>query len=564
VFEEAVGSRSRIAPKQGHWAGGPLSKDRKLKDRHLISVHKRANNTIEETRIYAYTKTSKPQDVTDVAGTSHMDYDNLDRVLSEKRTPIAASGQAAYTVTNAYDAVGLRTKVVYPGTSRTLVSAYDRASRVVEVRDGGKITSYAYDANGNRLSETTPNGVTTTSVFDALNRANVTISAKAGSVISRYDYTFDLVGNRRRMSETLAPQPPRTTNYSYDAQYRLTSETSARFSQTLTYDPAGNRTKLTRVEGPITTVTTYVCDPLNRLRSSTQTVNGSAPAATQYAYDLNGNQISQTILGRPAITMIWDTHNRLIGGTVMGITAGAAATYDYRTRRQTKAIATAVTFYRYDQGDAFQELQASAMKVEFIRGSGMGGGIGSILYSDRTMAGGSEETFTYNPSVGHVVALTNAIGVTTETNRFDAFGNIIGTTGFSLNNRLANTKERDVSIPGVFTIDNHGFRYYNPVTGRYISRDPIGYGDGMNPYLYVHNNPINRIDPLGLEDSWWAVAKSLGGAVVQGGLNVVNGAQDGIIGIANLPGRAINAAGRANASVRLPSVGSQVKCKLLI
>jgi len=183
----------------------------------------------------------------------------------------------------------------------------------------------------------------------------------------------------------------------------------------------------------------------------------------------------------------------------MGVTAGAAASYDYRTRRQTKAGGTDVTFFRYDQGDAFQEFKASAMQVEFVRGGGMGGGIGSILYSDRTMvAGGAEETFTYNGSVGHVVALTSGIGMTTETNRFDAFGNVIGTTGFSLNNRLANTKERDVSIPGVFTLDNHGFRYYNPMTGRYISRDPIGYGDGMNVYLYVKGNPINRIDPLGL------------------------------------------------------------------
>jgi len=45
-----------------------------------------------------------------------------------------------------------------------------------------------------------------------------------------------------------------------------------------------------------------------------------------------------------------------------------------------------------------------------------------------------------------------------------------------------------------------GVRYYNPVTGRYISRDPFDYPDGLDNYLYVHNNPSNRIDPLGLVD----------------------------------------------------------------
>ena len=44
----------------------------------------------------------------------------------------------------------------------------------------------------------------------------------------------------------------------------------------------------------------------------------------------------------------------------------------------------------------------------------------------------------------------------------------------------------------------HGFRYYDPEIGRYLTRDPIGYGDGLNVYLYVGNNPVNFIDPLGL------------------------------------------------------------------
>ena len=47
-------------------------------------------------------------------------------------------------------------------------------------------------------------------------------------------------------------------------------------------------------------------------------------------------------------------------------------------------------------------------------------------------------------------------------------------------------------------MDCHGFRYYDAVLGKYSTRDPIGYPDGPNNYLYVNNNPINAIDPLGL------------------------------------------------------------------
>ncbi|WP_071765452.1 RHS repeat-associated core domain-containing protein [Burkholderia ubonensis] len=40
--------------------------------------------------------------------------------------------------------------------------------------------------------------------------------------------------------------------------------------------------------------------------------------------------------------------------------------------------------------------------------------------------------------------------------------------------------------------------YYDPHSGRFISRDLIGLVGGINSYIYVHN-PFIRRDPLGLQ-----------------------------------------------------------------
>jgi len=42
-------------------------------------------------------------------------------------------------------------------------------------------------------------------------------------------------------------------------------------------------------------------------------------------------------------------------------------------------------------------------------------------------------------------------------------------------------------------------RHYDPQQGRFLTRDPLGYGGGINLYSYTANNPINWMDPDGLD-----------------------------------------------------------------
>ena len=63
-------------------------------------------------------------------------------------------------------------------------------------------------------------------------------------------------------------------------------------------------------------------------------------------------------------------------------------------------------------------------------------------------------------------------------------------------------------------------RYYDPGTGKFINRDPIGYKGGINLYGFVGNNPVNESDPSGFDKDWLDYASEFSagaGDIISGG-----------------------------------------------
>ena len=137
------------------------------------------------------------------------------------------------------------------------------------------------------------------------------------------------------------------------------------------------------------------------------------------------------------------------------------------------------------------------MKTFLVRAGGYGGGIGDVVYTENGSSG-EREYFLYN-AIGSTSALTDDFGSVISTTNYGAWGAETGTTGSSENVRKFSTKERSASIG----LDYFGFRYYDPGLGRFLTRDPAGYPDGPNNYLYCMNSPVNKLDPQGLASRRW-------------------------------------------------------------
>ncbi|TAG07868.1 MAG: RHS repeat-associated core domain-containing protein, partial [Verrucomicrobia bacterium] len=132
-----------------------------------------------------------------------------------------------------------------------------------------------------------------------------------------------------------------------------------------------------------------------------------------------------------------------------------------------------------------------------VKASATAGGVGGLL-SQRTTNGAPAvihyPCYDGNGNITQYLTSTGSIAAHFE---YDPFGNTVVNTDTT--NQFAHrfsTKPLDQPT-GLYY---YGYRYYDPTTGRWPSRDPIGEEGGGNLYGFVGNDGFNRWDILGLDD----------------------------------------------------------------
>jgi RHS repeat-associated protein len=268
---------------------------------------------------------------------------------------------------------------------------------------------------------------------------------------------------------------PVATSHGYDNIYQLTQTVlNGSLSETYSYDAVGNRLSSLGVSP-------YLYNESNQLSST--------PAAG-FSYDANGNTLSKTE-GSGTTNYTWDFENRL---TSVSLPGGGVVSFQYDSfgRRIYKNSASGTAIYVYDGDNQIEELNSSGGVVaRYTQGLGIDEPL--ALYRS------GKKYYYHADGLGSIAAMTDNHGTPKASYTYDAFGNDAPPEPppppSSVTNPFRYTGRELDSETGLYY---YRARYYDPMTGRFLSEDPIGFDAGINFYGYVRNNPSAFTDPFGL------------------------------------------------------------------
>jgi RHS repeat-associated protein len=169
------------------------------------------------------------------------------------------------------------------------------------------------------------------------------------------------------------------------------------------------------------------------------------------------------------------------------ITVPAPAEQEYHYDSQGRRLGSVVIYDGENQIAKYDD--SGALLVSYLQGPGIDNPI--------SMTRDGQTYYYHTDALGSITELTDASGNVAQFYRYDAFGTIVQQSGNVQNPFTCTVREFDPET-GLYY---YRARYYDGETGRFLSRDPLEDKKIWNLFVYVMNNPIKLIDPLGLVPS---------------------------------------------------------------
>ncbi len=373
-------------------------------------LQKRPDASLNQPAIsFTYTTAGQRSTMTDASGITHYGYDGRGR-LETKQTP---QGTLSYT----YDAMGNLASTASSNTNGASVAyAYDTLNRLSTVTDnrlsaGANQTTYSYDAVGNLQGYVYPNAVSTSYAYNTLNRLTTATIGTASTSLASYAYTLGAAGNRTSVTE----KSGRTVAYTYDDLYRLTNETIANDANAYnngtlgyTYDAVGNRLKRTSTVSTVTAQTSAY-DVNDRLTSETYDANGNTrQAANGSTYDYDFENHLTNVNG--TVTYLYDGDGNRVAKTEQGLGGAVTTKYLVDTNNPT------------GYAQVVEELRGGSVTRRYTFGH-------SLISQTQVINNAWQTSFYDYDGHGSTRLLTDAAGTVTDTYDYDAFGNLLASTG---------------------------------------------------------------------------------------------------------------------------------------
>jgi RHS repeat-associated protein len=409
---------------------------------------------------YAYDADGNRTRMADASGETSYAYDQLDRLTDSK------DGHGD-VVKYGYDLANQQTSTTYPN-GKAVSRDYDKSGRLQKVTDwSGNATQFSYDADSDLTATIFPPSTSNKDnyTFDNADQmAAVKMTRGSGELVSLL-YTRDKDGQLTATSSNGVPGEEEKTD-SYDENSRLTREGVTAYQ----YDAANNPIKIAQ--------TSYAYDGANQLISGT---------GVKYTYDQLGERTRRTPTRGPVTSYGYDTVGNLISVTrpTAPGTPPINDTYVYNGDGLRTAQAIGGTTSNLTWDNSTVPLLLTDEKNSYVYGP-------NGLPVEQINAAG-EIVYLHHDQQGSTRMLTSSTGASKRRITYDAYGNVIGSTG---------TQTTPLGYNGQYTSADTGLIYlrarvYDPQTAQFLTRDPIE-AISRAPYGYAKSNPTSNQDNTGL------------------------------------------------------------------